>query len=300
MANEVKDSASAEVKDVASVVFTFGGGAWYYFFYLGVGAAVADFSKDRADPAVRFCGVSAGSLVASSLAHQMDMNKLWEQALLLASEVGHNPLRLRDGLYRTCKEMLVSDESWQVVSQQKRLLVGISKQTWNLKLQPCSVTEFRDQAHADAVAKASIHMPMLFGVRGFLVDGERYFDGQLTQWWQCLPVFSDIDERIDTVIRITCYHDESYAGFREGWITPQLQLPQKWQFFPPCAESVRLMWQLGYLRFAEYLAKSESREKLQEHFHPLNKAAQTQFATELDQTTRKLREAMEESQMVVS
>merc|ERR1712007_353344 len=135
--------------------------------------------------------------------------------------------------------------------------------------------------------------PMVFGIRGFLVDGKRYFDGHLTHNWKCLPLFDDVDEQKDTILRVTCYHDVHFAVFREGWITPQLQLPRMWLIFPPCSSSLRIMWRLGYLRFIEHLAKSSNKDRLHEHFRRPSTAEWSQFATDLEQTIAELGRVVE-------
>lgn len=246
-------------------MFTFGGGAWYHAFYFGVGSAIADMSADRSDASVRFCGVSAGCLVASGLAFESNMEELFDAALSTFPISGRNAFKAVKCTTDSIEQHLPPEEAVHKVSQQKRLLVGVSRARGGLtimSLRPRSICQFRDGHHLQLAQSASVRIPILGGFRGILIDGERCWDGQLTQNWSCLPVFDDVSEGKDVVIRITAYHDEKFSDLKEGWITPRIALPPGWQLRPHSVEALRLLHRLGYLRTLEYLAEFSKHSSL--------------------------------------
>ena len=283
--------------DDGCVVFTFAGGAWYHAFYFGVGAALAKLSKDRADPAVRFCGVSSGSLVAASLAYELDMEECFETALSAFPAAARNPFKVVGCTVDGIRKSLPPDEVLLKVSQQKRLLIGISRQSSMFQLMPENVTQFRDRDHALAVQSASVHVPLLGGVRGVLVDGERYFDGQLTQNWSCLPLFNDLCDERDCVIRITAYHSGEFSKLQSGWITPQVELPGNWQLFPHSVDALRLLWRLGYLRATEYLSHSWGAPLLESKFKEIDDETRAKTQDDLQQVVFQINQMANEAGM---
>jgi len=249
----------------ASAIFTFGGGAWLHAFYFGVGAALAEYSRDRSDPSVRFCGVSSGSLVASALAYQQDVNEIFEVALSTFPQSGRNPFRAVSCTIDCIKTHTPETKVCQLVSRQRRLLIGVSKQKSFYKLQAVNIHQLCDRDHAVAVTSASCYLPIVGGVRGVTIGSERYFDGQLTQNWSCLPMLDDVHES-DCIVRVTAYHNGDFANLRHGWITPRMPLPKSWTLLPNSIDALRLIWRLGYLRTIEYLTESQDASRLRKHF----------------------------------
>lgn len=268
----VRSSSAFTSKDNTSVVVTFGGGGWYHAFYFGVGAAIAEASIDRSDATVRFGGVSAGSLVAATLAFELDLRQTFETALECYPVAARNPLKMvkitADSIKATADA--VSDEVLQRVSDQRRLVVGISLRSSLSRLSARSVTEFRDRDYACQVLSASCSVPLLSGLRGQKIDGERYWDGGMTQGWDRLPMFDDVSEERDHIIRVVLQHSVNFSQVKEGWITPGMDLPLRWAFLPHSVDALRLLWRLGYLRTLQYLALFCHDPILKRKFHEVD------------------------------
>jgi len=255
------------------VFFDFAGGGWYHAFYFGVGAAIAEFSRNRSDPAVRFGGVSAGSVVAAALAFEYDLKQCFEIAVSTFPVAAKNPFKMVQVTAESVNDNLPSDEVLRRVSEEKRLLVGISRSQISLSgpnFTAKAVYDFRDREHALAVMSASVRIPVLAGVRGKLIDGDRYWDGGITQGWDRLPMFDDVSEDKDSIIRIVLHHEEDWSGLKEGWITPGMDLPAAWSIIPHSEDALRLLFRLGYLRTIEYLGSFGHESKLHRKFHEVD------------------------------
>jgi len=225
--------------------------------------------------------------------HQLDVHEMFEVALSTFPLSARNPFKAVGCTWDCIRRNTPHVEDIQRVSHQRRLLIGVSKhQSW-CKLQPVNIHQFRDNEYAVAVTSASCCLPVLGGLRGVLIDGERYFDGQLTQNWSRLPVFDDVQES-DCIVRVTAYHNPDFEALRSGWITPRIQLPQVWTLMPHSIEALRLLWRLGYLRTIEYLLYSQDALRLRKHFHEPSPETCQSLATDLQRVMCALEPMMQE------
>jgi hypothetical protein len=58
--DEEEDNSETGPSEERSLTITFGGGAWFVMFYIGVGQYIAEHAKSDLKHLLRFCGCSAG------------------------------------------------------------------------------------------------------------------------------------------------------------------------------------------------------------------------------------------------
>jgi len=236
-----------------SLTFTFGGGAWYVMFYLGVAQYVSEHVKPDMKHLLRFAGCSAGSCAATALALNINPVKLSDD--LITASMG-----CKRNIFKTCKsvhavaEANVPFDDALCASASDRLLIGLSEYKPPARFKRASKQIFTGRDDILLSLKATCNVPVLGGILPVSIDGKKYYDANISQNWTCLPTFEDKVAEQESIIRVTAKNSWYLNnGIRNGWISPRLRVPRSWQLFPPEPRALLKLNRLGYLRAWEYL-----------------------------------------------
>lgn len=115
--------------------------------------------------------------------------------------------------------------------------------------QPEPVTEFDSREDFIGAVRASCHLPLLGGLRGYKVRGRRYYDGGLSQKFALFPSALAGREG-NIVIRIT-----PWASIKPGWIASGLRFSRGWTYRPRDEQTMDKLFHLGYYRAKEFFVK---------------------------------------------
>lgn len=239
-----------------SLTFTFGGGAWYVMFYLGVAQYISEHVKPNVKHLLRFAGCSAGSCAATALALNIDPVKISDD-LITAS------MKCKRNIFKTCvsvhtvAEANVPFDDALCASVSGRLLIGLSEYNPPARFKKASKHIFTGRDDILSSLKASCNVPVLGGILPVAIDGKKYYDANISQNWTCLPTFADKIAEQESIIRVTAKNSWYLNNGRNGWISPRLRIPRSWQVFPPEPRALLKLNRLGYLRAWEYLVTSE-------------------------------------------
>lgn len=234
---------------------TFGGGAWFALFYLGVAQYMSEHTKAKRRDSIRYAGTSAGSSAASALALGIEPRIIAEDLISLQPLCKNNAFRICKVTHGVAEYHIPQDDN-VCRSVSDRLLLGLSEYKSVTHFKEYQKFTFEDREDLLSALKATCHLPILNGLSPVYVEGTPFFDGSITQNWQNLPLFEDCED--ESVLRVTTKRNEYLKDLREGWITPRFDLPRRWQLFPPGPDALRFLMRLGYLRTWEYLTVYES------------------------------------------
>ena len=248
---------------------TFGGGAWFALFYLGVAQYMHENSKAKWKDSIRFASISAGSSAASALALGIEPRIIAEDLISVQRLCKKNVFRTCKAVHSVAENHIPRDDN-VCRSLSNNLLIGLSEYNSVIHFKEYKKSSFKDREDLLSSLKATCHLPILNGLSPVYVDDTPYFDGSLTHNWQNLPLFENNEN--ETVLRVTTKNNKLLKDHREGWITPRIDLPGRWQLFPPGPDALRFLMRLGYLRTWEYLTvykstffnEADNNEELQE------------------------------------
>tara|TARA_Y100000389_G_scaffold205144_1_gene264049 strand:+ start:7670 stop:8458 length:789 start_codon:yes stop_codon:yes gene_type:complete len=231
-----------------SLTFTFGGGAWYVMFYLGVAQYVSEHVKPDLKPLLRFAGCSAGSCAATALALNINPGKLSNDLIMSSDECKWNILRTCDVVQAVAEANVPFDDA-VCTSVSDRLLIGMTEYKYPIEFKKANKRVFSGRDDILLSLNASCNIPVLGGISPVVIDGKMYYDANISHNWTCLPIFTYSDK----IIRVTTKNSWYLNNGRNNWISPRLRIPLSWQLFPPEQNSLRKLNRLGYLRAWEYL-----------------------------------------------
>ena len=235
-----------------SLTFTFGGGAWYVMFYLGVAQYVSEHVKPDMKHLLRFAGCSAGSCAATALALNINPGKVSDDLITVSKGCKRNILKTCSAVQGVAEANVPFDDAL-CASVSNRLLIGLSEYKPPAQFKRASKQIFTGRDDILLSLKASCNVPVLGGVSPVIIDGKKYYDANISQNWKCLPTFTDKIAEQDSVIRVTAKNSWYLNDGRRGWISPRLRIPRSWQVFPPEPRELLKLNRLGYLRAWEYL-----------------------------------------------
>ena len=248
------------------LTISFGGGAWFVMFHLGVAKYVSEHIKPHLKENLYFCGCSAGSAAATALALDIDINNLSNDLILART---NNIFYMCSNAHNVSKKHIPTND-FVCQSASGKLLIGISTYKPLLYFQKAYKSSFSNRDDIIKALKATCHIPLLDGILPIFIDNKLCYDANITYNWSCLPSFNKPNERV-------IYVTSKYCDFlsHEGWISPQVKFPFIWQLFPPSEEILNAIMRLGYLRAWEYFQTFPS-----EYFYKF----ETCFSIELDNT----------------
>jgi len=235
-----------------SLTFTFGGGAWYVMFYLGVAQYISEHVKPDVKHLLRFAGCSAGSCAATALALNINPVKLSDDLITASMGCKRNIFKTCSSVHAVAEANIPFDDAL-CVSASDRLLIGLSEYKPPARFKKSSKQIFTGRDDMLLSLKASCNVPVLGGILPVAIDGKKYYDANISQNWTCLPTFTDSDK----IIRVTAKNSWYLNNGRNSWISPRLPIPRFWQLFPPEPSALRKLNRLGYLRAWEYLDATE-------------------------------------------
>lgn len=237
-----------------SLTITFGGGAWYVMFYLGVAQYIAEHVKQNMKHLLRFVGCSAGSCAATALALDISPVKLSEDLITASEACKINIFKTCDAVHAVAEDNVPFDDTLCAYASH-RLMIGLSEYKPPMSFKKASKSVFTGRDDILLALKASCNVPVLGGFSPVFVDGMKCYDANISQNWTCLPTFP-IAER-DSLIRVTATNSRYLINGADGWISPRSRIPRTWQLFPPKPNALRNLNRLGYLRAWEYLDAKE-------------------------------------------
>lgn len=204
------------------IFIEFDSAGWMFPFGFGVAAYIQDnFETDT----LQFGGTSAGACCALALAARVPIRPYFEDAINVNR---FNPFRMADAV----KDVLVT-QKYQRLPDTGQVRIGLSEANyvWQ-KMRRVVVQEFEDWDHAVECVRASCHLPILAGFRGYSVGGRRYFDGGCTR----------VAPPRDTVFV------SPWTKSSENCIGTDVRFPKIWSYFPPRPQVLQQIFRLGYIR----------------------------------------------------
>jgi hypothetical protein len=233
------------------LTITFGGGAWYVMFYLGVAQYVAEHARPEVKHLMRFAGCSAGSSAATALALGISPEKISEDLITASRKCKRNIFKTCESVHDVAIANVPFDDAL-CASASNRLLVGLAEYVRPLGFKKAIKHTFSGRDDILQSLKASCNVPLMGGMSPVIVDGKPCYDANLCYNWTSLPTFPDSDK----TIRVTAKSSWYLNNGRDGWISPRMRIPRMWQLFPPKPDALRKLYRLGYLRAWEYASDS--------------------------------------------
>lgn len=166
---------------------------------------------------------------------------------------------------------------------------------------PEPITHFESREEFINAVRASCHLPLIGGIRGYKVGGRRYFDGGLSQKFALFPqALTETEGNI--VVRVT-----PWASLKPGWIASGLRFSrvrptahsgcsavngvhtnlvfssplsflfgewQGWTYRPRDNETMDMLAKLGYARAEEFFVKLREEGQLKLFQHILKPGAE--------------------------
>ena len=269
---------SLEPQTLPCVTLTMDGAGVLGAFHNGVARYLEEHLQIDS-PKLKFCGTSSGAAVAAALVSGVDMNHYFFYAkralrevrlnlirpdivILLAIHASYiptlpcpqtfsNPFRLCSSV-RKCLEATLPTKEFEKELLQRvngRYFPSLSIRVACCGCQPEPVTEFESREEFIGVVRASCHLPLIGGVRGYFVRGRRYYDGGLSQKFALFPAELSGSQG-NIVIRIT-----PWASIKPGWIASGLRFSRGWTYKPRDDKTMNMLFRLGYYRAKEFFVK---------------------------------------------
>lgn len=225
------------------VIFSFDSAGWLYVYHFGVacwlqehltpGITQDNVNSGEYPEGLGFSGSSAGALTALLLASGTPVREVFEYVLDKHDVCSRNP-RMMPICAEEALRKYQFPGAFRALTQRLRILVT------RVLLRPPFfmgevVDEFPDNETATQWLLASCHIPVIFGLLPFRVDGKAYYDGGL---WSSLLVPWRGGEG-DRVVKVSGF------GSPNSDIRPPF-LPPWWGIFPPPVRVLRGIFWRGY------------------------------------------------------
>lgn len=222
----------------------FHGAGWMFPFYFGV----AKFLREHVDLTredVRVGGASAGAVTALMLLLDTDFDRVFKKVVRRYDAMRYNPFTIKQTLHDILLEYIPEDPE-KLEQMQGKFRVGLSKLdfrklAWRSKVEAGRASK---EKCIDLI-KASCHIPLISGVFPYYVDGEGYYDGEITGFEP---------EPSDAVSRLVAVSVRPGAD-----VVPNVDVPRIWQYYPAAPVVLRAILNLGYQQAHRYFsANAES------------------------------------------
>lgn len=233
-----------------SLTISFGGGAWYALFYLGAAQYIHEHAKTDGKKHMKYAGISAGSSAASALALGIEPRIIAEE-LISVQPMCTNVRRTFKMVHGVALDTVPRDDDVCRLTSD-RLLIGLSEYMSIIHFKEHKKTTFMDRNDLLRALQATCNIPILNGIEPVYVCGRPFYDGNICYNWKNLPTFSNNES--ERTLYITSKTNEYLKEFRQGWISPRIDIPKSWQLCPPGPDALRFLMRLGYLRTWEYLS----------------------------------------------
>lgn len=254
MTDAIPSSSSSGSRSF-DLTISFAAGGWFQMFHFGVCKAFVDSGfiakLEREGKSVRFCGSSAGSLAAASLASGCHMHDDMKDFAVLCGEHYRSSLWhfmcMRDYLVASIHRF--GDRMMETPEQQERTLAGmrggrleVYTTTLPFLTRKC-MTEFDDLADIEESLIASCCLTPVVGLP---------FPLRKTGEWVCDGGVRSFQPRSGEPRTLTV----SPFYFTSADIRPPTAVPVWWGLFPPKKEEHEGLFATGYNACLEYLVTS--------------------------------------------
>ena len=216
----------------------FKGGGWLFPFYFGVAQYLREHLKLQ-DDKVKVGGASAGSVTALLLLLDCDFYEIYLRTLQRYNEAKHNPFMMKECLNDILIQY-IPDEPEKIKQCCGKLFVGLTKvdlRRW--LVQPHVMSSYACKKTCIDVIKASCHIPVISGLTPYYINGDGYFDGDISGH----SLHGDFNHKIDVSIR----------NANVNGITPGVELDEMWVYYPADPFILKSLYQLGYQRANQYI-----------------------------------------------
>jgi hypothetical protein len=215
----------------------FHGAGWMFPFYFGVAKYLKEnFLIDSDD--IKIGGVSAGAVTAIMLLLDVDFDDVFHKIVRRHDEMRNNPFKIKDCLHDILIEYVPENDE-QLAKVQNRLLIGLSKMDFaQFVWKSTIVKEYVSKSKCVDIIKASCHIPVINGIQPYYIDGEGYYDGEISGF-------------VDDVDYTNLLDIDIQSGPNK--LTPGVSLPKIWSYFPCDAFILKTIMNLGYARAESYV-----------------------------------------------
>lgn len=218
----------------------FEGAGWMFPFYFGV----AQYFKEHIDinsDNIKIGGVSAGAVTALMLILDNNFHDIYLKAISKYNEAKYNPFKMKECLNDILLEY-IPDNNEIIKKCNGKLLIGVCKiDLANLLVKSHIIKDYGNKNACIDIIKASCHIPIISGISPYYINGEGYFDGDLTG----ISYNEPCKNRIDISIR-----------YGENSIHPGIKLPEIWAYYPSDPFILKNLFNLGYHRANQFLCEN--------------------------------------------
>ncbi len=215
----------------------FEGAGWMFPFYFGVAQYLKEHLDINSDN-IKIGGVSAGAVTALMLLLNNNFHDIYKKALSKYSEAKYNPFKMKECLNDILFEY-IPDDNEIIKKCSGKLLIGLCKiDLAKLIIKSHVIKNYSCKNTCIDIIKASCHIPIISGIYPYYINGEGYFDGDLTG----IPRDEPCIKRIDITVK-----------YNENSIHPGVKLPEIWAYYPSDPFILKNLFNLGYHRANQFL-----------------------------------------------
>jgi hypothetical protein len=248
----------------------FSGAGWMFPFHFGVAKFIQeyiDIHDKEPDTFIKVGGVSAGAVTGLMLLLDVDFDDIFDKIVKRHHEMRYNPFKIRECLHDILMEY-IPDNQARLHSVQNRLLIGLSKIDFpNFVWKSHLVSTYVDKDHCMDILKASCHIPIINGIQPYYVDGNGYYDGDISGMIDPTDFSKLICVDIQSPVSLSS--QESSQTIHPGILVPML-----WRYFPASPFILNSIMQLGYHQahhyFSQHLESLKKYLKKDKELPPVN------------------------------